>query len=97
MWLFRASWWIRCIPVPSINHEARIHHTNFETRGARGGVRGRWGEGDVRLVGAEPAAPVRAGRSWCRINDYEAIHLHILALADLLSSGIMTQFPSKFA
>ena len=30
------------------------------------------------------------------INDYEAIHLHILALADLLSSGIMHQFPSRF-
>jgi hypothetical protein len=30
------------------------------------------------------------------VNDYEAIHLHILALADLLSSGIMGQFPNKF-
>ncbi len=31
------------------------------------------------------------------VNDYEAIHLHILALADLLSSGIMRQFPNEFA
>jgi hypothetical protein len=31
------------------------------------------------------------------VNDYEAIHLHILAMADLLSSGIMRQFPGKFA
>ncbi|MGN6792052.1 MAG: hypothetical protein ACTHJW_06645 [Streptosporangiaceae bacterium] len=30
------------------------------------------------------------------VSDYEAIHLHILAMADLLSSGIMHQFPSRF-
>jgi len=30
------------------------------------------------------------------VTDYEAIHLHILAMADLLSSGIMQQFPSRF-
>jgi hypothetical protein len=30
------------------------------------------------------------------VTDYEAIHLHILALADLLSSGIMRQFPGRF-
>jgi hypothetical protein len=31
------------------------------------------------------------------VSDYEAIHLHILALADLLSKGIMSQFPNRFA
>jgi len=30
------------------------------------------------------------------VTDYEAIHLHILAMADLLSSGIMHQFPGRF-
>jgi hypothetical protein len=30
------------------------------------------------------------------VTDYEAIHLHILAMADLLSSGIMSQFPARF-
>jgi hypothetical protein len=30
------------------------------------------------------------------VNDYEAVHLHILAMADLLSSGIMRQFPDEF-
>jgi hypothetical protein len=30
------------------------------------------------------------------VSDYEAIHLHILAMADLLSSGIMHQFPARF-
>lgn len=30
------------------------------------------------------------------VTDYEAIHLHILAMADLLSSGIMHQFPARF-
>jgi len=30
------------------------------------------------------------------VSDYEAIHLHILAMADLLSSGIMHQFPNRF-
>jgi hypothetical protein len=30
------------------------------------------------------------------VADYEAIHLHILDMADLLSSGIMRQFPRMF-
>lgn len=30
------------------------------------------------------------------VTDYEAIHLHILAMADLLSSGIMHRFPARF-
>ena len=30
------------------------------------------------------------------VADYEAIHLHILDMADLLSSGIIRQFPQKF-
>jgi hypothetical protein len=38
-----------------------------------------------------------SGNYTASITDYEAIHLHILALADLLSSGIMHQFPSRFA
>jgi hypothetical protein len=31
------------------------------------------------------------------ITDYEAIHRHILAMADTLSSGIIRQFPNRFA
>jgi hypothetical protein len=38
-----------------------------------------------------------SGNYAASVNDYEAIHLHILALADLLSSGIMRQFPNRFA
>ena len=30
------------------------------------------------------------------VADYETVHLHILAMADLLSSGIMRQFPGRF-
>lgn len=30
------------------------------------------------------------------VGDYEAIHLHILDMADMLSSGIMKQFPHRF-
>lgn len=30
------------------------------------------------------------------VTDYEAVHLHILAMADLLSSGIIRKFPSDF-
>jgi hypothetical protein len=37
------------------------------------------------------------GNHAASVNDYEAIHLHILAMADLLSRGIMHQFPSRFA
>src|SRR5215469_2100770 len=38
-----------------------------------------------------------SGNYTASVSDYEAIHLHIIALADLLSRGIMRQFPSKFA
>jgi hypothetical protein len=37
-----------------------------------------------------------AGNYTASVNDYEAIHLHILVMADLLSSGIMRQFPHRF-
>lgn len=30
------------------------------------------------------------------VTDYEAVHAHILAMADMLSSGIMRRFPSSF-
>ena len=30
------------------------------------------------------------------VTDYEAIHHHILMMADLLSAGIIAQFPSRF-
>ncbi|MGE5291852.1 MAG: hypothetical protein ACM3ML_32590 [Micromonosporaceae bacterium] len=36
------------------------------------------------------------GNYTASVTDYEAIHLHILAMADLLSSGIMRQFPGRF-
>jgi hypothetical protein len=37
-----------------------------------------------------------AGRFAADIRDYEAVHHHILAMADMLSSGIIRQFPRKF-
>ena len=37
-----------------------------------------------------------SGNYSASVNDYEAIHSHILAMADLLSSGIMRQFPARF-
>jgi hypothetical protein len=42
------------------------------------------------------AADELSGNFPASVNDYEAIHLHILAMADLLSSGIMHQFPARF-
>jgi prophage DNA circulation protein len=30
------------------------------------------------------------------VTDYEAVHQHILAIADMLSAGIMRQFPARF-
>jgi hypothetical protein len=30
------------------------------------------------------------------IRDYDAVHHHILAMADTLSAGIMRQFPKRF-
>jgi hypothetical protein len=37
-----------------------------------------------------------AGRFAADIRDYEAVHRHILAMADMLSDGIIRQFPSRF-
>ena len=44
---------------------------------------------------AEAAAELNADYP-ASVADYEAIHLHILDMADLLSSGIMRQFPQRF-
>ena len=37
-----------------------------------------------------------AGRFDADVRDYEAVHHHILEMADMLSSGIMAQFPGRF-
>jgi hypothetical protein len=37
-----------------------------------------------------------SGNFTASVSDYEAVHRHILAMADLLSSGIMRQFPRRF-
>jgi hypothetical protein len=37
-----------------------------------------------------------AGDHAAEIADYEQVHAHILKMADLLSAGIMQQFPSRF-
>jgi hypothetical protein len=42
------------------------------------------------------AAHELAGDFAASVSDYEAAHLHILAMADVLSSGIIGQFPSRF-
>ena len=42
------------------------------------------------------AAHELAGDYPASVADYEQVHLHILAMADLLSSGLIGQFPSHF-
>jgi hypothetical protein len=42
------------------------------------------------------AADELAGEYEQSVADYEEAHLHILAMADVLSSGIIGQFPSRF-
>ncbi|HET6752399.1 MAG TPA: hypothetical protein VFH23_00435 [Jiangellaceae bacterium] len=42
------------------------------------------------------AAHELAGDFAASVADYEEIHAHILAMADVLSSGIIGQFPSRF-
>jgi hypothetical protein len=37
-----------------------------------------------------------AGRFAADVQDYEAVHHHILEMADALSAGIVAQFPSRF-
>jgi hypothetical protein len=44
----------------------------------------------------QEAADRLAGNYTADIQDYEAAHLHILEMADLLSFGIIRQFPNKF-
>lgn len=42
-------------------------------------------------------AQARLGGNWAAdIAAYDAIHLHILAMADMLSAGIIAQFPRRF-
>jgi hypothetical protein len=36
------------------------------------------------------------GRFAADVRDYEAVHRHILAMADMLSDGIVAQFPARF-
>jgi hypothetical protein len=42
------------------------------------------------------AADELNGNYAASVTDYEAVHLHILAMADMLSSGIIGQFPDHF-
>jgi len=44
---------------------------------------------------AETAHRIRGDHA-AEIADYEQVHAHILKMADLLSAGIMQQFPSRF-
>ena len=43
------------------------------------------------------AADELSGNYTASVNDYQAVVLHMLAFADLLSLGIMHQFPNRFA
>jgi hypothetical protein len=36
------------------------------------------------------------GRFAADVRDYDAVHRHILEMADTLSTGIMRQFPQRF-
>jgi hypothetical protein len=44
----------------------------------------------------QEAADRLAGNFTADIEDYEAVHLHILEMADTLSNGIMARFPARF-
>ena len=45
----------------------------------------------------QEAADELAGNYTASVNDYEAVVQHMLGFADLLSDGIMRQFPSRFS
>jgi hypothetical protein len=47
---------------------------------------------DARRGGRSPRGPL-----YDDIAAYEAVHLQILEMADMLSDGIIRQFPNKFA
>lgn len=50
----------------------------------------------LNLTFAEATAELR-GEYDASVNAYEEVHLHILTMADTLSSGIIKQFPDQFA
>jgi hypothetical protein len=62
-----------------------------------------WPRGEMRAMmkahldeTLQEAADRLEGKFEADIRDYEAVHRHILKMADMLSSGIMKQFPSRF-
>jgi len=63
-----------------------------------------WSKHDLREMMREhldqtlAEATARLRSDWAEdIADYEQIHLHILAMADVLSAGIIQQFPERFS
>jgi hypothetical protein len=62
-----------------------------------------WSRADMRAMmkdhldeTLEEAQDRLGGRFDADVRDYEAVHRHILEMADMLSSGIMAQFPGRF-
>lgn len=62
-----------------------------------------WSRADMRSMmkvhldeTLEEAQDRLAGNFAADVRDYDAVHRHILAMADMLSSGIMSQFPGRF-
>jgi hypothetical protein len=63
----------------------------------------QWSRADMRTMMKEhldetlkEAQDRLAGDFAADIRDYEAVHRHILEMADMLSSGIIAQFPGRF-
>jgi hypothetical protein len=44
----------------------------------------------------EEAVDRLGGKHAAEVRDYDAIHAHILEMADMLSAGIVKQFPARF-
>jgi hypothetical protein len=84
----KAAWYANGRQVADFLHAANPHH---------------WGRADMRAMMKTHLDQTLAegvdqlqGKYAAGIREYDAVHVHILAMADELASGIVAQFPSRF-
>jgi hypothetical protein len=84
----KAAWYANGRQVADFLHGANPQH---------------WGRADMRSMMKTHLDQTLAegvdqlqGRYAAGVREYDAVHVHILAMADELSSGIAAQFPSRF-
>jgi hypothetical protein len=83
-----AAWYANGNQIAGFLHSANPH--NWSTKAMRSMMKAHL---DQTLKEAQDRL---AGNFAADIRDYDAVHKHILEMADMLSAGIMKQFPKRF-